>query len=132
MALPDPLALLRAYLLPLVAPVPVVVRVPDPRPEKLVQIRRVGGPAVAPVRDRPRIDVLAWAATDAEAVALQSTARSAIWALRGTGTLGVMVYDVEEFLGPRLDDDPEYAVPRCWATYQLTIRADDITPAPAT
>ena len=88
MALPDPLALLRTYLLPLVAPVPVVVRVPDPRPEKLVQIRRVGGPAVAPVRDRPRIDVLAWAATDAEAVALQSTARSAIWALRGTGTGG--------------------------------------------
>lgn len=124
MSYPDALPLLRTYLLPIVAPVPVVTRVPDPRPERLVQVRRVGGPALVPVRDQARIDVFTWDPDDSPAMALALTVREAVWALAGTSTLGPQVYRIEEFLGPRMADDPITHSPRTWATYELTIRAD--------
>ncbi|MBB4935648.1 hypothetical protein F4561_006557 [Lipingzhangella halophila] len=124
MAFPDIFPPLRAHLLPVVDPVPVVTRVPDPRPERLVQMRRVGGQAQAPVRDRARFDVWCWAPTDDEAMGLALDVRGALWALSGTDQIGPPVYRVEEFLGPRHDDDPTTSSPRVWATYELTIRAD--------
>lgn len=125
MAYPDVVALLRTYLLPIVIPTQVVSRVPDPRPDELVQIRRVGGTELRPVRDRPRVDVLAWAATEQEAWELADVLRVAIHALAGTVLLGPPVYRVDESLGPRMDDDPLARRPRVWATYTLDIRAND-------
>lgn len=121
---PDLYPALRAYLLPIIAPVDVVTRIPDPRPETLLQIRRVGGQALVPVRDRVRMDVWSWAPTDEQAMDLALGVREAIWALAGTTTLGIRVYRVEEFLGPRHDDDPNTSSPRVWMTPELTIRAD--------
>lgn len=131
MTFPDVIALTRAYITPLVAPVNVVSRVPDPRPAQLVQVRRVGGLAEVPVRDQARMDFFSWDTTDQTSMNRALTIRSAIWALKGNDILGVMVYDIEEFLGPRLDDDPITHSPRTWMTLQLTVRADDVTPAPA-
>lgn len=131
MAFPDANALLIAYLTPLVDPVPVVSRVPDPRPP-LVQVRRVGGAALMPVRDTARLDVLCWEATDLEAMDLALTVRAAVWALQGTSLLGgVPCYRVQEFLSPRLNDDPVTNSPRAWATYALDLRADDVVPPAA-
>jgi hypothetical protein len=128
---PDPTGLLIAYLAPLLDPVKVVSRVPDPRPVELVQVRRTGGNAIEPVRDSARMDVWAWAATDHAATALGLTVRAAVWALAGTTLLGPMCYRVQEFLAPRLDEDPTTNSPRCWATYALDLRADAvISPAP--
>lgn len=131
MAFPDVAALVVTYLAPIVGAVPVSSRVPHPRPPRFVQVRRVGGTPLTPVRDRPRLDVFAWAPIDPEAMSLALTVRSAIWALSGRTTLGVTVYSVAEFMGPRQDDDPRTGTPRVWATYELTVRADDaIQPAP--
>lgn len=130
MAFPDPLGDLIAYLTPVLAPVEVVSRVPNnaaPRPP-LVQVRRVGGTGEIPVRDVPRFDVFVWHETDPAAMTLALVARAHIWALAGTSVLGYPCYGVEEFLGPRQDDDPVTGIPRVWATYALTIRADDVTP----
>lgn len=121
---PDVVALLRTYLLSIVTPVAVVSRIPDPRPTRLVQVRRVGGTDLRPVRDAPRVDVFCWHTTDALAYQLADTVRAAIHALAGTTTLGPVVYRVEEFLGPRQDDDPLAGTPRVWATYSLHVRAD--------
>lgn len=120
-----------AYLTPLHNPVKVVARVPDPRPVRLLQVRRVGGVATVPVRDAARIDVKAWDATDAGAMELALAARTNIWKLAGTSLLGFACYRVEEFLGPRLDDDPVTNSPVAWATYSLLVRANDaVVPAP--
>ncbi|WP_049566880.1 hypothetical protein [Streptomyces sp. SBT349] len=129
---PDVTGALIAYLTPLVAPVRVVSRVPDPRPPLLVQVRRVGGAATPPVRDAARMDVWCWGPTDSTAMTLALQARAAVWALSGTQLLGGLTcYEVSEFLGPRLDDDPITNSPRAWATYSLLVRADSaINPAP--
>jgi hypothetical protein len=128
---PDANQLLITYLTPIVAPVGVVARVPDPRPETFVQVRRVGGAALVPVRDTARLDVWCWAPTDQAAMDLARAVRTAVWALSGTALLGPVCYRVQEFLGPRLDDDPVTGSPRVWATYALDLRANDaIQPAP--
>lgn len=128
MAYPDIVALLRTYLLPIVAPMTTTVasRVPDPRPVRWLQIRRVGGTQLRPVRDQPRVDVLAWDATsETGAWDLADLVRRSIHALQGTTTLGPTVYRVQEFLGPTQNDDPLTGCPRYMATYSITIRADD-------
>jgi hypothetical protein len=125
MAYPDIVALLRAYLLPIVTPVAVVSRIPAPRPASLVQLRRVGGTQLRPVRDQPRVDALCWAAGEPAAWTLADLVRRAIGDLAGTTLLGPVVYRVDEFMGPRQDDDPLTGTPRVWATYTLTVRADD-------
>lgn len=131
MAWPDANALLIAYLTPLADPVDVVSRVPDPRPARLVQVRRSGGAALPPVRDTARMDVWCWDPNDQSAMQLALAVRTAVWKLSGTALLGPMCYRVQEFLAPRLDDDPVTNSPRVWATYSLDIRANDaIQPAP--
>lgn len=131
MAFPDPVDLVVDHLTPIVAPTKVASRVPHPRPAKFVQVRRVGGTPLQPVRDQARLDVFCWAATDPEAMTLALQVRAAFWALSGEALSGVTVYDVAEFMGPRQDDDPLTGTPRVWATYSLTVRADDvIQPAP--
>lgn len=126
MAYPDIVALLRAYLLPIVGGgIPIASRVPSPRPDRWLQIRRIGGTQQRPVRDQPRVDVLAWALTDPEAWALAEQVRRAVHALQGTTLLGPVVYRVDEFLGPRQFDDTEAGRPRVMATYSISVRADD-------
>ena len=119
------------YLTPILSTV-VATRVPDPRPETWVQVRRSGGTSTSVrgssgqmLRDHPLMDVFASAATEPDAMALAFAARSAIWDLEGTNLLGSMCYRVSEFLGPRRADDVTQAMPvtpRVWATYELSIR----------
>lgn len=127
MAFLDVAALAVAYLAPIVDPVAVATRVPDDRPVELVQIRRIGGTAIAPFRETVRLDVFCWAETEQRAHELASTARAAMWATAGNQALGATVYRVTEFLGPRMDDDDEAGSPRSWATYDLVVRANDVT-----
>ncbi|MFB4265303.1 hypothetical protein [Nonomuraea sp. GTA35] len=117
---PDAEDLLIAYLEPIVD-VPVHTRVPRNRPPKWLQVRRSGGVQDV-VRDRPRIDVFAWAADDGQTHDLLKVARSAIYDLRGTTLLGLACYEVEEFLGPTRGDDRETGTPRMWMTMQLSLR----------
>lgn len=126
MTYPDAVALLVTYLDGLHA-IPVASRVPDPRPDEWIQVRHVGGSDVRPVRDASRVDVFCWSTTDPAAYTLAETVRREIHALAGTTTLtgSVMCYRVDEFLSPRQFDDPETGVPRRWATYTLTLRANE-------
>lgn len=125
MAWPDAVQLVIAYLEPQLAPVPVASRVPESRPTRFAQVRRVGGTPLVPVRDQARLDVFCWDDDEPGAMALALEVRELIWALAGTDLLGPMVYRVEETLGPRQDDDEMTGTPRVWATYSLAIRADE-------
>jgi hypothetical protein len=120
-AYPDVEELVIGYLLPIVD-VPVLTRVPRTRPAaRWVQVRRSGGVDDI-ARDRPRLDVFAWAADDGAARDLLMAARSAIHAIAGTTLLGPACYGVEEFLGPTRADDRETGTPRMWMTVQLSLR----------
>lgn len=124
MAYVDVLALVITYLDGLHS-VPVASRVPDPRPTTWVQVRHVGGTQLRPVRDVVRLDVFYWANGEAAAQAGGLTLRGQIHALAKTSTLGIVCYVVEETLGPRPFDDPLTGANRSWATYALTVRAND-------
>lgn len=119
-AYPDVEKLLMDYLAPLVG-VPVHTRVPRQRPATWLQVRRIGGPADI-VRDRPRVDLIAWGSDDGAAHDLCMTARSSVHALKGTTVLGMACYQVEEFLGPTRRDDLDSGAARMWMTAQLSLR----------
>lgn len=132
MAFPDVVGLLVTYLTtelatagPGATPIPVQTRVPRDRPAEWVQIRRVGGSALT-VRDVARVDLFAWAETEPRATELGHLARAAVWRLAGTPDLGPMVYQVNEFMGPRNVDDDEHGVPQLWITFDLHVRADEL------
>lgn len=126
MAIPDILDLLQSYLAAQLTPKPVAPRVPDPRPDEWLQIRRVGGTKAPPVTDKARIDLIAWALTEPAAMALLLAARLLVNNLYGTSAVGVPVYRVEETLGPKQVDDPEAGAPQAWMTVAITFRADDL------
>ncbi len=124
MTYPDPVALVIAWLDPLVAP-EVVVDVPRPRPAEFIQVRRIGGPANPPVTDRPTLDFRSWAPSALEAMATLMDVRTLVWRLSGTNDLGVVCYDVAEVMGPRNANDPETSEPLAIFTASLSTRADD-------
>lgn len=134
MSFADVPGLLVAYLTPIMRPVPVATRIPRPnRPTEFVHIRRNGGVSPGVVREAPRIDVRCWAKTEPRAYQIASSVREAIWALAGNERLGVVVYQVDEFMGPNQVDDDQTGDPIVWFTPELTIRADDmIHTAPTT
>ncbi len=125
---PPVVTLVVSYLATTMAPIPVATSVPDDRPPEFIQVRRVGGPALPPVRETVRLDVFVWAATEERAYTVGSQVREAIWALNGQTLAGLPVYDVGEFLGPTMTADDETRSPQLWATYELTVRADGAVP----
>jgi hypothetical protein len=113
-----------AYLAVRMAPVPVATDVPDPRPPEFIQVRRVGGPALPPVREVVRLDVFVWAQTETRAMLLGTVVRAFVWALQGQSLAGSPVYEVAEFMGPTMTADDQTRTPQLWATYELIVRAD--------
>jgi hypothetical protein len=124
MSYPDATRLVIDYLTPIVAPAEVHSRVPAPRPATFVQIRRVGGTVLWPVRDQPRLAITAWAPTETAAHDLLMAARRAIWELKNAVTLGVSCYQVEEFSGPASATDDQSGDPRWQLVVALTLRAE--------
>lgn len=127
MALPDAVALVVSYLNGLHTP-DVVSEVPNPRPAEFIQVRRVGGAGLPPVRDVARLDIFTWSTGAPAAMALGNTVRAQMLALARTTLLGVQCYRVEETLFRQFDDELTGQA-RCWGTYALTLRADEILPA---
>lgn len=128
MPIPDAVALVIAYLDGLHTE-QVSAKVPNPRPSKLIQVRRIGGGGLPPVRDVARLDVICWDdAGSAAASTLGTTVRAEMFALARTTTLGgVDCYRVEESLFRQFDDEETEAY-RTWGTYALTLRANEIPP----
>lgn len=126
MAIPDAVALVVSYLDGLHSET-VSAEVPDPRPTTFIQVRRIGGAGLPPVRDVARLDVMCWSTGSAAAMTLGQTVRAEMFALGRTSLSGVPVYRVEETLF-RQWTDPETGQPCAWGTYALTLRANDVKP----
>lgn len=107
--------------------VPVVSRVPDPRPSRFVIVRRIGGPRMNLVADEAMLTVEAYGETEADAHDLCQQARSLIYAMRGTTSSSVAVYRVTEIAGPaRLPDIADHE--RYTLTIQVAMRGSALTP----
>lgn len=127
MTMPDAVALVRAYLAGLHGSITVSSETPNPIPNELITIRRVGGGGFTPVRDVARLDIFCWSTTSALAGTLATTVRGEMHLLHRSTLGGIDCYRVEETLF-RQFDDPESGKPRYWMTFALTLRANEIRP----
>lgn len=116
---PDAQQVTVEYLRPLISPATIGVRVPSPRPSTFVTVRRVGGVAEQ-LFDRPRLDLFAWAGSDAAAYDLLMQLRRHLAAMPGLRN-GVRVTQVAEFSGPIPAPD-ESNQPRWLVTYEISLR----------
>lgn len=121
---PDAVAVVGEFLRPLVG-VPVVSRVPDPRPSSFVRLRRLGGLRESIVADRARIDTHYWAETEAGAADLMALCRAHIGAMAGARG-STTVYRVREVGGPQWLPDPESGQPRYAIAFELSLRGSEM------
>lgn len=124
-AMPDAVAVVTSYLRSALAaagePVPVVSRIPSPRPPRFVRVERVGGTRATPVSDRPRLDVHAWAETEAAAADLAELVRALVHVIPGVRG-GVTVYTAREVGGPQWLPDAESGSPRYAFAVEIHMR----------
>ncbi|MFE5896856.1 hypothetical protein ACFQ67_05460 [Streptomyces sp. NPDC056488] len=123
--MPDAVAVVVGYLRDALAaagePVPVVSRVPSPRPPRFVRVERVGGTRQTVVSDRPRLDVHAWAETEAAAADLAELVRALVHAVPGVRS-GIPVYTVREVGGPMWLPDDQTSTPRYVFAVEIHMR----------
>jgi hypothetical protein len=87
------------------AAVPVGNRVPDPRPDRFVRVRRTGGTRITVVTEAATIAIEAWALDVAGAEDLAQAARSVVHSMARRTIDGVPVYLVDDVGGPAEDAD---------------------------
>lgn len=120
---PDPVAALVADLsIPGYADVPVVGRIPNPRPSRFVRALRIGGPRRDIVADNAMLTIEAWAESDAQSALLAQATRAAVNALAGTVLGGAAVYEVTELSGPANLPDPDSSQSRHTWTVEIAMR----------
>jgi len=108
---------------PYAAGVKVGVAVPATRSDRMVQVRRDGGPRLDATREAARLGVNVWGKTEQEVTDLARLVR----ALLGGGADGAPVCRVHELSGPSPVAD-ESGQPRRFMTFELVVRGVDLTP----
>ena len=111
----------RSYLAASLDGVEVRVRVPDPRPERLVVVTREGGRRLDALRDRAGVGVLVWAPTEAECQELADEVADLMFALNGDFGFR-RGYDLveEEALYSDADTETRPDTPRWYGSYTIT------------
>lgn len=116
---PDVVALVVSSLA-LEVDVPVVSRIPNPRPAEFIRVSRVGGTRRNQVTDAGLVVVEAWATSEADAADLGEAARSLVHSLEQTTVGGYWVRRVREIGGLQSYPDGPTNTPR----YQFTAQID--------
>lgn len=113
---------LRAALAAAGSPVRVGTKVPNPRPDQFVRVKRTGGAMLNPVIDAAQVTIEAWALTDHEAADLAALARRLVEDMAGTVQSGESIHRVRELGGPADLPDPVSNMPRMTFTVQIQMR----------
>lgn len=125
-AFPDAEALPVRYLravLPTHRPNALVdTKVPSPRKDQMVIVRRVGGTRRNVVTDAPLLAFECWGKDDDDAWDLARLVRALVWEMRGTVQNGVTVYVINEAAGPANLPDPISGQSRVTFTNELLLR----------
>lgn len=95
----------------------VGTRVPAPRADRMVVVRRDGGPRLDLVREAARLAVRVWAGTEADCADLAALVRGLLWAAPGDGP----VVKVDDLAGPSPVED-ESGQPLRFFTVEITTR----------
>lgn len=95
--------------------------VPSTRRDRMVTIRRDGGPRLDATREAARLGVNVWGKTEQEASDLARLVRALLWAAPD----GNPVCRVDELAGPSPVAD-ESGQPRRFLTFELTVRGSDL------
>lgn len=126
-AYPDAVDVVISWLTTQMGPNLLVPRVPNPRPTRMVLVRRTGGPRLNEVADNAILAVEAWDATEEDAHDLAQEARAYLFALRGETVGGVACYRVTDVSGPQLLPDSESDQPRYAFAVQTSMRGVALT-----
>jgi hypothetical protein len=102
--------------------VKVGTRTPNPRPARLITIRRDGGPRLDVAREAARIGVNVWAATEQDVSDLANLVRALLWSAPN----GAPICKVTELTGPTPVVDAS-ATPLRYMTFELLCRGSDLT-----
>lgn len=101
--------------------VPVVTRVPTPRPTQFVRVMVTGGARNNMVQDRATVTYEAWAGTESAAASLAQLVRGLINSMPGQVIGGVMVYRSDDGAPVNLPD-PDSAQSRYTGVMSLLLR----------
>ncbi|MER8067193.1 hypothetical protein ABTZ59_02605 [Streptomyces sp. NPDC094034] len=123
--MPDAVAVVTGYLRDVLKAhgqtVPVVSRIPSPRPSAFVRVQRIGGTQQTPVSDRPRLDIHCWAESESAAHDLAALTRALLGDIPGVRD-GVTVYRVSEVGGPMWLPDDQTSTPRYAFAVEIHMR----------
>ena len=98
----------------------VSTRIPNPRPSRLVRVRRRGGPLSSVVVDVPLLLIECWDEDEVDAGDLARLVNGLIVALPGSVDA---IASAEILSGPSNDPDPDSTSPRYTSTAQLWVSA---------
>lgn len=105
------------------AAVPVGNRVPTPRPDRFVRVRRQGGTRITVVSEAAQLEVQAWALDQAQAEDLAQACRSILHGMACRTVAGVPVYLVDDVGGPAEVPDPLSDQPVSQFSVAMHVRA---------
>lgn len=95
---------------------PAGPRIPKPRPDRFLVVRRLGGDEATPVSDKALITVEGWALDDEQAEDLCQQARTLLHSARGQTHAGAVIYRVTGAGGPAPLPDPDGSSHRRYVT----------------
>lgn len=115
-------AFVLSYLAENLDGVTVTTRVPDPRPERLVVVRRGGGGRVGRLLDHPGVHLLVWGGSEWETSELAAEVGDLMDALNRSDAAFIAGVDTceEESLRSDPDTQAEPDTPRWFGSYTLT------------
>lgn len=99
----------------------VVVKIPDPRPTRMVKVNRTGGVRTGLVLEQAQLTVECWDARADLAHDLAQIARGLLWVMPQRYSTAT-TYRVEELGGLANLPDPDTALPRYTFTLLITTR----------
>lgn len=118
-------AFLASYLASKIPDIMVRTRVPDPRPERLIVVKRAGGRKLDSLRDRPGVHLFVYGGSEWQTSELAAEVADAMWALNRSDAAmlaGVDRVD-EETMRSEPDTQTKPDTPRWFLSYTLTTHA---------
>lgn len=119
---PDAEAVARLLLVDHLPGVHVSTRLPNPLPDKVVRVSRIGGPRINALMDAPEMLFECWASTSPEAAALAGDVHEVLYAARNGTAVGTVRVKATSPTGPVNLPDPDTALTRYQFTCSLTLR----------
>jgi len=102
--------------------VPTGNRVPSPRPDEFVRVRRQGGARKTYVSEEALLEIEAWGLDVAAAEDIAQATRAVLFGMKGETFNGIPVYEVNDAGGPAEVADPLSDQPRHTFSIAIHVR----------